>query len=334
MKAEILHNNLLNSIKEAIPEGTNLANILMDTLFIGKEAAYRRLRGEVPFTLYETATISTKLGISIDNIVGSSLSENVLFVLNKTQNSDPLENDYKIFEKNVDELRLANKDPNSEVGISSNMIPFTFCMRTQELWKFRTFKWLYQHDNTTAPFQELVIPDKLRSICKSYVEEMLQMKNTYYIWDNMIFMNLVNDIKYYTKINLIGEDNMMLMKDELMYLIDKLEEISIRGHFKSGGKVQIYISDVNFEATYGYIEGQNLKLSLIRVFALNDIVSQDDRMFDGVKKWVQSLKRFSVLISESGEAQRIQFFRKQREIVNSLQPSKMFKMESSLKNVL
>ena len=50
-------------MKEKIPDGVNLANTLMDILYIGKEAVYRRLRGEVPFTLNEASIISKKLDI-------------------------------------------------------------------------------------------------------------------------------------------------------------------------------------------------------------------------------------------------------------------------------
>lgn len=41
---------LINEMKERIPPGHNLANYLTDTLYMGKEAVYRRLRGEVAFT--------------------------------------------------------------------------------------------------------------------------------------------------------------------------------------------------------------------------------------------------------------------------------------------
>lgn len=36
---------LINQMKERIPPGHNLANYLTDTLYMGKEAVYRRLRG-------------------------------------------------------------------------------------------------------------------------------------------------------------------------------------------------------------------------------------------------------------------------------------------------
>lgn len=37
-----------------------------------------------------------------------------------------------------------------------------------------------------------------------------------------------------------------------------------------------------------------------------------------MKEWIQSLRKFSTMISESGEMQRIQFFKKQREIVENM----------------
>lgn len=61
-----LNTGLVNAVKEKLPSKENLANTLMDILYIGKEAIYRRLRGEVPFTLAEAAVISRKLGISLD----------------------------------------------------------------------------------------------------------------------------------------------------------------------------------------------------------------------------------------------------------------------------
>ena len=65
-----LNTGLIEAVKEKLPEGSNLANTLMDILYIGKEAIYRRLRGEVPFTLSEAATISREMGVSLDKLVG------------------------------------------------------------------------------------------------------------------------------------------------------------------------------------------------------------------------------------------------------------------------
>lgn len=41
--------NLIEAMKEKLPAKGKLADILMDTLYIGKEAVYRRLRGRGTF---------------------------------------------------------------------------------------------------------------------------------------------------------------------------------------------------------------------------------------------------------------------------------------------
>lgn len=83
--------NLIEAMKEKLPLKGQLADMLMDTLYIGKEAVYRRLRGEVPFTLQESALISRKLGISLDKIIGLSFKSNAMFNINIVDYDDPFE---------------------------------------------------------------------------------------------------------------------------------------------------------------------------------------------------------------------------------------------------
>ena len=55
-----LNTGLIEALKEKLPPKTNLANLLMDTLYIGREANYRRLRGKVTSTLEKATFISRK----------------------------------------------------------------------------------------------------------------------------------------------------------------------------------------------------------------------------------------------------------------------------------
>ena len=73
-----INTDLIDAMKIYLPKGNNLANTLMDILYLGKEATYRRLRGEVPFTFAEVATISQHMGISLDKIVGADLNDNAI----------------------------------------------------------------------------------------------------------------------------------------------------------------------------------------------------------------------------------------------------------------
>ena len=71
MPLDKLNAALIAAIQNGTPEYTNPAAILTDKLNIGREAAYRRLRGEVPFTFGEAAVLSAQMNFSLDRAVGA-----------------------------------------------------------------------------------------------------------------------------------------------------------------------------------------------------------------------------------------------------------------------
>ena len=314
-----LNIGLIEAAKEKMPTGTNLANTLMDILYIGKEAIYRRLRGEVPFTLAEAAVISRKLGISLDKMIGVSFSNNAVFDLNVVHHTNTFETYHDILTKYVDAFDNIREDPTTEMATSSNILPQALYLKHDVLSKFRLFKWMYQNENIKCKhFDELEIPAKLQDIQKEFVNAAEHIHTTSYIWDNRIFAHMVNDVEYFSSIHLLTDEDKQKIKEDLLLLLNELESLARKGKFDSGNKVNIYISNINFETTYSYIESSNLQLSMIRIYAINSITSQDVEMHKSLKEWIQSLKKFSTLISESGEMQRIQFFKEQREIIDTL----------------
>ena len=239
--------------------------------------------------------------------------------MNIVSSEKPFEAYYSILEKQVDLFRSVKEDETSEIGTSSNIIPQTLSLKYNMLSKFRLFKWMYQNENIKCKhFEEMEIPQKMVEKQKEYSDLVSHIHSVDYIWDNMIFSHLVNDIQYFCSIHLITDEDKDLLKKELFLLIDEMEELSARGKSKAGNDVKIYISNINFEATYSYLDTSSIQLSLIRIYSINSITTQDQEMFRGLKEWIQSLKKFSTLISESGEMQRIQFFKQQREIISTL----------------
>lgn len=320
MTIDVLNNGLIEAMKEKIPDGINLANTLMDILYIGKEAVYRRMRGEVPFTFNEAIIISRELGVSLDHIASSSAQGNAMFNLNIIHHANPIKSYYTIIDHYVKIFRAFRDNPAAELSTASNIIPQTFYLKYDNLSRFRLFMWMYQHEkvNCIKKFSELKLSDELINAQNDFIYETQRIHTTNYIWDSMMFFSLVNNIKYFVSIHLISEEELSCLKQELLDLLDKLEEVATKGKFNTGKDVHIYISNISFEATYSYFEANNIQLSLIRVYAINSLTSMDKDFCDLQKEWLLSLKKFSTLISESGEMQRILFFKEQREIVNSL----------------
>lgn len=320
MKQYIMHEALLHAIKEKIPQGTNIANVLMDILFIGKEAVYRRLRSEVAFTMEEAATISRHFRISLDDILGENTLKSRPFQLKMTEFVNPMEADYEQMEEFIALLHNSRQDTHTEMTSAVNVLPQTLYFKYQYISKFYMFKWLYQWNNKDPlkSLEDIEIPARLADIHKRYVEESLHIKNSYYILDNLLFQYFVNDIRYFASIRFITHEDVVAIKKDLLDLIDYMEAVASKGHFETGNKVQFYLSNTNFDSTYSYLQTANYNISHIRVFTLNAVVSLDVSTFMQLKNWVNSLKRLSTLISESGEMQRVQFFKKQRELVNTL----------------
>lgn len=316
-----LHNDLLSAIKARIPPGTNVVNMLTHVLCIGKEAAYRRLRGEVPFTLQEIALISNAMDISIDNIIGQNDSiKSKPFQLKLTQYVNSTEADFAQMEEYIALLKGSRHVMGRQKATSSNIFPDTIYFNYPNITKFYLLRWHYQWEGleNVKSLNDIEISPRLNDIFKRYVEESKLISVTNYIWDNLIFYYLVNDIKCYSQVNFITKEDVVALKDELLILIDDMEELAIKGKYDVGGKVNIYLSAVNFESSYAYLNIDNFYLSYVKSFTLNSVVSLDKSVYDRLKKWIDSLKRLSTLISESGEIQRVQFFKEQRELVYTL----------------
>ncbi|MCC8143286.1 MAG: hypothetical protein LIO97_04800 [Tannerellaceae bacterium] len=123
---DTLNNELIKAMRERLPEEVNLANQIMDIISIGKEAVYRRLRGEVPFTFYEVSLIAQKLGLSLDLIIGANTPGSTICRLNLLHSPDPLENYIVLLNCYIHGLSYVKDGPEAVVHMATNVIPFFF----------------------------------------------------------------------------------------------------------------------------------------------------------------------------------------------------------------
>lgn len=315
-----LKDGLIRAMKDKMPGGNNLASALTEILCIGKEAVYRRLRGEVAFTFNEAAAISRELGISLDKIIGNSSPGSTVFDLNLPEMTDSLNNYYGILTRYLNFFRHIKTDPQSTVCTASNIIPFTFYSPYENISKFRLCRWAYQnhHLQRSSSLSEMDVPQKIIDTHIQLSKEIRQVPNTDFILDNTVFSSLVNEIKYFSGLNLISAKDTGNLKAEIHAMLNEMECMSISGSFNNGNKLQIYLSNINFEATYSYIERRDFQICLFRVYSINSMDSQNSKICNIQKDWIQFLKRHSTLVSQSGEMQRIMFFNQQRNMVDSI----------------
>ena len=321
MKSDDLHRYLLQALSKKIPEQTKLVETLMDTLFMERGAIYRRLRGEVPFTFFEVVRIAEKLDMSLNNFIYTDSVQVDRFELTIVDYVNMNEMDYIQWEDYVSLISSAKDAPQSELAESSNVLPITIYAKYDSLAKYYLFKYYYllNESEDRLSFNDIVVPDRLHRIYRSYLSESKNFANTIYIWDHLIFRYLVTDIRFFSDIKLISNDDIREIKRDLLALLDYIEEIALYGCFKETEKpVSFYISDVNFDADYSYVQINNFCMTHVRTFILNSVASTDYSSFRKIKNWIHSLKKSSTLITKSGTVFRAEFFEKQRRIVSEL----------------
>ncbi|MDR0659344.1 MAG: hypothetical protein LBG19_00765 [Prevotellaceae bacterium] len=316
-----LHEKFLAELKTRIPERGKLASYLIDILYIEKEAVYRRLRGEVPFTFAEIAIVAKKLNISLDSILevvptyrGQSYRLYGQDFFSLTEVDFIQSRDY------IASIKAASKNEYSEFGFASSVIPMHFSVRHQPIFRLYMLKWMYQFGNPSSviPYAKINILEKLREFHLQYLKEIQAIKYTYFVWDELLMFYITNDIKYFHSIQLISDEEVLLLKEELAKFLTDLERLTRVGTYESGNEVEIYVSNLNFETTYSYLISNDFALAMISTFSLSATTSVEPEACENMRMWLQSLKRTSIKISTSAEMDRAKFFRKQRDYLDRI----------------
>lgn len=319
MRIRNYNETLLETIKQKLPGRITPATFLMDILCIGKEAAYRRLRGEVPLTLEEAARLAKALNISIDMILGTGSDKISSYRMCMIEFENPAQTDYSILEEYVELIRSAADDPLSRLSLSANMLPQQLYLQYENLTRFFLFKKNYHETGKQAKaYQQIFIPEKMRWIFRDSFEAHRQFRTIYFVLDQHIFIYLVHNIRYFYSIGLISKKDIVLIGKDILKMITYLENIAIRGTYENGSRVNLYISNINFDKNCYNIKILDHYISVIEAYILNGVASTDKADYDRMEVWILSKCRLSTMISMCGESRRVAFFNEQRTMLEIL----------------
>ncbi len=321
MEKENLNNRLLAFLQDKYPQKKTLANVLSELLTIEKESIYRRLRKEVPFTLNETEQIAKGLNISIDALIGSSLKQ-YNPITSKESITDVSREDanYRVLVNYVNKIGEISLQPNSEHAEALNFIPLGLCMNYPHIAKFLVYRFLYLFgDNAfSMPFEAYTISDRLQEEFLRMEYYLKNISNTLYIWDPSVISHLIDNIHYFTDIELINIKDANQLKKELLRFLDNLEKYATNGQFRTGNKFSLFISGIHIDFTHSYLCAGQSYMSIMMTFILQSITSFDKENCMKLKSRIHCLQKLSTMISQVAERERIEFFRDQRAIVETL----------------
>lgn len=322
--ANTINEKLIASIKQYIPKDKTIAGVLMELLALGKESTYRRLRGEIPFTVDEVVKISSRFGISIDDVItDSGVVTTKWITLNMSKFYQP-ETYIQQHSENLISFAHAFKamqsDPNAGIRCAFSNMPHVFLADYPHLYQFWHYKWNYlmKGSKPDFAFSDMVIPEALTELEKNTMYQSYKVPKTTCILSRDIFKNMINDIGFFSSQLLISEDELQKMKSELLNLINETETMTETGHYPSGAEIMIYLSKLVIDSSYYHFESEEESYCLQQTFYIDKLGFTNHKFCNKQKDWIDLLKRTSLLLTQNGDRQRFDFFKTQRDLVQNL----------------
>jgi len=320
MEQNMWYEAFMKIVVNKYPKKTQLVQVLMGLLSLEREAVYRRLRNEVPFTAQEVVTLASAWNISLDEIMGINLGA-ISFQMRAMNYISPSKEEANFLRFLIQSIEYLKHFPDTEFMEICNKIPRRLLADYGELNRFHLFKWMYQYgsDKETIPFSKIEISEEKLKITEEYCRAIKQVPNTNFIFDSKIFNYLVKDIQYFCSIYLITEEEKEIIKKEILNLLDYLQEVADNGCYpETQNKVNIYISQLKIPTGYSYTATPEANICYIHVFDKFEIYSLHSEMVANFMAWMQMKKKTSIQISEVDIKSRIEFFTAQRALVESL----------------
>jgi len=314
------YDSFLQTLAERYPRKSDLTNALMDVLPLEKESIYRRLRKDVYFTAEETMQIANAWNISLDNTICTNSNKTRPFHLDMIEYVRPQESDYELLEKHNRILEVIGRDPDGKIIEVTSTLPRSLYCRSELLTRFFTMKWLYKYGlpEDALPFSDIHIPERIQALDREYIDLLHNISEVHKLHDSRFIEYLVDDIVYFHTIGMVTNDEVTLLRNELLTLIDYMVNTATKGYFHSGKRFFFYLSYTWMETEYFLYESKSLTMSFVTIFGRNSIASFDRKVFDKFMNMAQFVKRSSVQMSESNALKQVEFFANQKNKIMTL----------------
>lgn len=316
----IINDDLIRILKKNTPEKENTVDLLMNILPLGKEAAYRRLRGEIPFTLDETVAISKSLNISLDLLIGIEQKNTFAFHLNAIFAKEPMAEYARMLKEILNGVKyIRQKDSGSFSYRAYRTLPCEFMYKYKSLSTVYIYILFYQLylQSTPRKLLEIHIPRNIFALQQETAEAMFNI-DSMLVLDKRVFLDYIEIIQYFRGLGMISEEETVQIKRDLFKMLDDMEKMAISGMADNHHKLDIFISSISFDCTYTYLECSDYNACSVGVYCVDYLTCEKPQISENHKLWIKSLVRFSTLISVSGELQRNEFFHTQRNYVETM----------------
>jgi hypothetical protein len=312
-----VNKNIVNNILTKIPSHIKPIDFLMEVLEISKESCYRRIRGEIAFSIEDLIKLSKVLRISFDEIFGKRGNTRVIIDFPEDMFQRPANS----FLKAVPEVDICKSNATDiEAIVATSRIPFSLLVHFDSLLRFAFYRWMHLNceDSLNFFYSDIKLPkevEDVRATIKKCCEKNVKIS---YIVDRNTFASFIDVVMYYYMRKLLSKKDLLLIKEDLFGIIDLFEKTAQTGCFSETTKAFIYLSSTIIETSSSYFKYGDKVKSAIYLFAMEPIEINNEIICGFHKKWMDNAKKYSTMITLSNEILQAKFFNKQRTIIEKI----------------
>lgn len=312
---------LVNKILSSIPANIKAVNFLMDKLKLSKDSVYRRLSSKKSFSFDEIVTLATSLGFSLDEFIKTKDGPISVGFIKNTKPDSKLENlikdELNYFTALAIKLQEAKR---SELIITADRLFVAIANLYEHIFKFSYYKWSHQirEISINFPLSEFTVSQEISDLREKHNKVGQDTPNITFIIDPNFYLNTIRDIQYFYKRNLISKDELMLLQNELRgYVFSGWDSTNTStSHFTPNFNSFYSMQCIDSNSAYAMYD--DVAESNIWIYHQGPIRTNNPLACDMHKKWTDSLKRYSTLMSGSNELFYSEFIQNQLSYIDNM----------------
>lgn len=308
---------LFKRIKEKLAPDVSLTDVISEKLFISRDSAYRRIRGETLLVLDEAKTLCEAFQISLDQVL-TAKANSISFTPVEVASSE------RSFEKYLNDilynLKMLLAADEKEIIYLTKDMPIFYDFAFRPLFAFHYFFWMksiLQHpDFAFQQFSIDLLTPELEQIGKEIMETYSLIPSTE-IWNTECVNSIIAQIEYYREAGYFKSDSdARKLYEALAATIDHIRTQAEFGtKFLPGG--QPALKKNNFKFFYNrlvlgdntiLVSANGRKTAYLNYEVLNYMIIDNESFCNDIHLKLQNLMKRATLLSEVSDKQRNIFF--------------------------
>lgn len=313
-------------LKSKLPAHISFVDEIAEFLHISNDSAYRRIRGEKSISFDELQKICSHYKISLDSFMQLQ-SNSFIFNGNLTSNS---ENSFEEWIEDIcTKLQYFNSHKEKHMYFLLKDIPPYVHFLMPELVRFKIFMWMksiLDYKSLKGVKFDLQDPryDKFDPVAKRLTDQYMKMPMTE-VWNPESIVSTLRQINFYREADSFKHPaDVQLLYAKVEELVNHLEKQAEAGVKFMVGKepgpasaeYRLYVNELILGDNSIMVKLDGTTVTFLNYAVLQILHTVDERFNTVMSNNVDNIIKKSIMISQSGEKERVRFFNKQREKIN------------------